>query len=75
MSCGVGSRRSSGPCCGSGVRRWLQLQLDPWPENLHMLQVVALEKAKKKKKKKKKNRLKHEQQSSRKKIFFMLFYI
>ena len=24
-------------CCGSGVGRWLQLRLDPWPGNLHML--------------------------------------
>ena len=23
-------------CCGSGVGWWLELQLDPWPENLHM---------------------------------------
>ena len=23
-------------CCGSGVGRWLQLGLDPWPGNLHM---------------------------------------
>ena len=26
-------------CCGCGVSWQLQLQFDPWPGNLHMLQV------------------------------------
>ena len=41
-------------CCGSGVGQRLQLQLDPQPGNLHMLQVWPLKDKKKKKRKKKK---------------------
>ena len=40
-------------CYGSGIGRRLQLQLDPWPGNLHMPWEAALEKAKGQKKKKK----------------------
>ena len=39
-------------CRGSGVSQWLQLPLDPWPGNLHMLREAALEKVKRPKKKK-----------------------
>ena len=39
VSCGVGCRSGWDPpsCCGCGGGRRLQLQLDPWPGNLHML--------------------------------------
>ena len=40
VSCGVGRRRSfDAHCCGCGMGQWLQLQLDPLPGNIHMLQV------------------------------------
>ena len=41
-------------CCGCGIGRWLQFQLDPQPGNFHMPQ-VWLQKEKKKKKNKIRN--------------------
>ena len=38
-------------CCGCGIVQWLQLWLDPWPGNLHMLRVRP-QKAKEREKRK-----------------------
>ena len=48
-------------CCGCGVGWQLWLQLDPYPENLHMLWEAALEKAKRQTKNKNQQRKKQKE--------------